>query len=188
VDEFLDVVELFVKVLETRVGLLTLRVRLGANKLFFDPLLHLLELAAVPRGPLELLLEHRGPLVDLLKHFVKVEVLRVRLAVHRLVLRSLLRRHDRAEVMKEVFVGVGRKLHKAIGLALIRTAISLDRRMDGFLPSQWTLAHTLSGGSLPVLELGPVWRGVVVARFAGEAGKIETGIGRVQAKVPHAMG
>ena len=35
-----------------------------------------LELAAVPRGPLELLLEHRGPLVDLLKHFVKVKVLR----------------------------------------------------------------------------------------------------------------
>ena len=46
-DEFLDVVELFVKVLETRVGLLTLRVRLGANKLFFDPLLHLLQQIAV---------------------------------------------------------------------------------------------------------------------------------------------
>ena len=47
VDKFLDVVELFVKVLETRVGLLTLRVRLGANKLFFDPLLHLLQQIAV---------------------------------------------------------------------------------------------------------------------------------------------
>ena len=63
-----------------------------------------LELAAVPRGPLELLLEHRGPLVDLLKHFVKVEVLRVRLAVHRLVLRSLLRRHDRAEVTAKISI------------------------------------------------------------------------------------
>ena len=57
-----------------------------------------LELAAVPRGPLELLLEQGGPLVDLLKHFVKVEVLRVRLAVHRLVLCPLLCRHNRAEV------------------------------------------------------------------------------------------
>ena len=91
-------------------------------------------------------------------------------------------------LLKEVFVGVGRKLHQAVGLALFRTAICLDRRMDGLLPSQRTLAHTLSGGGLSVLELGPVWRGVVVARFAREAGKIETGIGRVQAKVPHAMG
>ena len=102
------------------------------------------------------------------------------------ILRSAAMNHE--NLLKEVFVGVGRKLHKAIGLALFRTAISLDRRMDGFLSPQRTLAHTLSGGSLPVLELGPVWRGVVVARFAGEAGKIETGIGRVQAKVPHAMG
>ena len=102
------------------------------------------------------------------------------------ILRSAAMNHE--NLLKEVFVGVGRKLHKAIGLALIRTAISLDRRMDGFLSPQRTLAHTLSGGGLPVLELGPVWRGVVVARFAGEAGKIETGIGRVQAKVPHAMG
>ena len=44
VDEFLDVAELFVKVLETGVGLLTPRVRLGPKELLLDLELHLLEI------------------------------------------------------------------------------------------------------------------------------------------------
>ena len=57
-----------------------------------------LKLAAAPCRPLQLVFERGGLLSDRLEDFVQLEVLRVRLAVHRLVLRPLLRWHDRNEV------------------------------------------------------------------------------------------
>ena len=50
-----------------------------------------LKLAATPRRPLQLVFERGRLLSDRLEDFVQLEVLRVRLAVHRLVLRPLLR-------------------------------------------------------------------------------------------------
>ena len=50
-----------------------------------------LKLAATPRRPLQLVFERGRLLSDGLEDFVQLEVLRVRLAVHRLVLRPLLR-------------------------------------------------------------------------------------------------
>lgn len=47
VDEFLDVAELFVKVLETGVGLLAARIRLGPKELLLDLELHLLQIKHV---------------------------------------------------------------------------------------------------------------------------------------------
>ena len=57
-----------------------------------------LELAAASRRPLQLVFEGGRSLGDVLKDLVQLEVLRVGLAVHRLVLCPLLCRHDRAEV------------------------------------------------------------------------------------------
>ena len=57
-----------------------------------------LKLGAPPRRPLQLVFERGRLLSDRLKDFVQLEVLRVGLAVHRLVLRPLLCRHNRAEV------------------------------------------------------------------------------------------
>ena len=50
-----------------------------------------LKLAASPRRPLQLVFKRGRLLSDRLEDFVQLEVLRVRLAVHRLVLRPLLR-------------------------------------------------------------------------------------------------
>ena len=61
-----------------------------------------LKLAAPSRRPLQLIFERGSLLSDRLKDFVQLEVLRVRLAVHRLVLRPLLRRHNRAEVAEKM--------------------------------------------------------------------------------------
>ena len=60
-----------------------------------------LELAAASRRPLQLVFERGSLLSDRLKDFVQLEVLRVGLAVHRLVPSPLLCRHDRAEVAEK---------------------------------------------------------------------------------------
>ena len=61
-----------------------------------------LKLGAPPCRSLQLVLERRRLLSDRLKDFVQLEVLRVGLAVHRLVPRPLLRRHDRAELAEKM--------------------------------------------------------------------------------------
>lgn len=57
-----------------------------------------LELLAASVCPLELVLEGRRPPAHRLEHLVELAVLGVGLVVHGLVLHTLRRRHDRAEV------------------------------------------------------------------------------------------
>ena len=73
--------------------------------------------------------------------------------------------------------------------ALLRSFPHLPRLLKAslsLLPPQGALAHALRRGCLPVLKLSPIWRRVVMTRFAGECSQIEPGIRCVQGKVREA--